>query len=189
MEEHGLSLAAVKTEIVMLTRRRISTIVPIRIDEDTIIETKRCLKYLSITLDTKLNYWEHISQRVKKAGTTTQTLSRLIANMNGPKASKRKLLMSVTHSILLYGAEIWAGALEKVIYAKGMISVQRRGALRVACAYRTVSEAAVLVIAGIIPIRLLAKERKLIYDRKNEGDVDRIKADVRRDVMLEWQEL
>ena len=67
-----------------------------------------------------------------------------------------------------------------------MIRVQRQGALRVSCAYRTVSEAAVLVIAGIIPIKLLAKERKLIYDRKNEGDPDQIKADVRRATMLEW---
>ena len=103
-----MSLAA-KTEIVMFTSWRISTLIPIGIDEDTIIQTKRCLKYLGVTLDTKLNYWEHISQRVKKAGTTTQTLSRLMANMNGPKASKRKLLMSVIHFILLYGAEIWAG--------------------------------------------------------------------------------
>ena len=98
-----------KTEIVMYTRRLISTLIPIRIDEDTIIQTKRCLKYLGATLDTKLNCWEHISQRVKKAGTTTDALNRLMANMNGPKTSKRKLLMSVTHFILLYGAEIWAG--------------------------------------------------------------------------------
>ena len=70
-----------------------------------------------------------------------------------------------------------------------MISVQRRGALRFACAYRTVSEVAILVIIGIIRIWLLAKERKLIYYRKNEGDVNRIRADFRRDVMLEWQAL
>ena len=106
MKEHGLSLVAAKTEIVMFTRRRISALIPIRIEEDTNIQTKRYLKYLGVTLDTKLNYWEHISERVKKAGTTTQTLSRLMANMNGPKAKKRKLLMSVTHSILLCGAEI-----------------------------------------------------------------------------------
>ena len=51
--------------------------------------------------------------------------------------------------------------------------------MRFACAYRTVSEKAVPVIAGIIPIRLLVKERKIIYDRKNEGHVDRIKADIK----------
>ena len=63
--------------------------------------------------------------------------------------------MSVMTSILLYGAEIWAKALEIEKYRKRMAAVQRRGALRVSCAYRTVSEAAVLVIAGTPPIDLL----------------------------------
>ena len=58
MKEHGLSLAAAKTEIVMFTRKQIDTVIPIRIDEDTVLETKRFLKYLGIILDTKLNYWE-----------------------------------------------------------------------------------------------------------------------------------
>ena len=80
-----------------------------------------------------------------------------MSKLNGPKANKRKLRMSVTHSILFYGAEIWEEALDKDIYAKGMIRVQRQGALRVSCAFRTVSEAAVLVIARIITIKLLAK--------------------------------
>ncbi len=44
-----------------------------------------------------------------------------------------------------------------------MAAVQRRGALRVSCAYRTVSEAAVLVIAGTPPIDLLAQERQDIW--------------------------
>ena len=111
MEEHGFSLAAAKAEIVMFTRKQIDTVIPIRIDEHTDIETKKFVKYLGIILDTKLNYWEQSSQRVKKAGTTTIALSRLMSNLNGPKSSKRKLIMSVTHSILLYGAEIWGEAL------------------------------------------------------------------------------
>ena len=49
-----------------------------------------------------------------------------------------------------------------------MIRVQRQGALRVSCAYWTVYEAAVLVIVGIVPIKLLTRERKLIYDRIQE---------------------
>ena len=61
MEEHGLSLATAKTEIVIFTRKQIDTVIPIRIDEDTVIETKSFVNYLGIILDTKLNYWEYIS--------------------------------------------------------------------------------------------------------------------------------
>ena len=71
------------------------------------------------------------------------------------------------------------GARQGYLNAKSVIIVRRQGALRVSCAYRTVSEVAVFVIAGIILIKLLFKERKLIYGRKNEGDPDQIKADVR----------
>ena len=72
MEEHGLSLAAAKTEIVMFTRKQIDTVIPIRIDDDTFIETKRFVKSLGIILDTKLNYWQHIFQRVKKVDTSPE---------------------------------------------------------------------------------------------------------------------
>ncbi|KAG8227568.1 hypothetical protein J437_LFUL000668 [Ladona fulva] len=74
--------------------------------------------------------------------------------------------MAVVESQLLYGAEIWASALNTAKYRNRITVVQRRGALRVACSYQTVSEAAVLVIAGMIPIDLLAKERKRIFDTR-----------------------
>ncbi|RZF41236.1 hypothetical protein LSTR_LSTR010464 [Laodelphax striatellus] len=44
----------------------------------------------------------------------------------------------------------------------------RRGALRIASAYRTVSEAAALVVAGVTPIDLLVLERKSIFDHSGE---------------------
>ncbi|XP_033214059.1 uncharacterized protein LOC117171115 [Belonocnema kinseyi] len=40
-------------------------------------------------------------------------LSRLMPNIAGPRSCKRKILMNVTHSIMLYGAEVWAGALKE----------------------------------------------------------------------------
>ena len=74
----------------------------------------------------------------------------------------RRLLMPLTHSVLLYGADLWADALKLEKYRRRVSAVQRSGELRVACSYRTVSEDTVLVIAGIIPIDLLAQERKLV---------------------------
>uniref|UniRef100_A0A224XPA7 Uncharacterized protein n=1 Tax=Panstrongylus lignarius TaxID=156445 RepID=A0A224XPA7_9HEMI len=92
-----------------------------------------------------------------------------MANVGGPRAGTRRVLMSVAHSILLYGAEVWADALSKEAHRKRLARVQRLGALRIVSAYRTVSESAVLVIAGVIPIALLARERKAIHERREEG--------------------
>ena len=116
--------------------------------------------------DRKLTHWAYISAAADKAEKMVASLSRFMPNINGPKSSKRRVLMRVTYSILLYGAEIWADAMNVWKYRGRIASIQRRCALRVVCAYRTVSEAAALVVAGLILIDLLAKERKAIYERK-----------------------
>lgn len=53
---------------------------------------------------------------------------------------------------------------------KRLASVQRRGALRIACAYRTVSETVVLIIAGVIPIDLIRFERRRTWVVRRAGD-------------------
>ena len=55
-----------------------------------------------------------------------------MGNVGDPTATKKRLLMAVTESILLYGSEIWTDALKMEKYRKRMASVQIRGALRVA---------------------------------------------------------
>lgn len=186
LEEHGLSLAAEKTEIVLLTRRRIPTEVQMMVGPET-ITTKKVVKYLGVKLDTKLTFWEHIKGTSEKAAKITSALSRLMANVGGPMASRRRLLMSVTHSILLYGCEIWADALNQEKYRRRLAAIQRRGALRVASAYRTVSEPAALVVAGVIPIKLMAQERRQVYqEKKMRGEADT--AEARQNTMRHWQE-
>ena len=187
MEDHGLKLATAKTEIVLFTRKHIETIIPICIGEDR-IETKEHLKYLGVLLDTKLTFKAQILRSTEKAARLTAALSRLMRNTCGPKTGKRRLLMSVTHSILLYGAEVWADCIKKVTYASKLTSVQRQGALRISCAYRTVSLEAALVIAGVIPIDLLALERQYIYLNKEREGIDRAKATSRQISLSDWQE-
>lgn len=89
---------------------------------------------------------------------------------------------------MLYGSEVWADALSKEMYRKKLAQVQRRAALRVVSAYRTVSEPAVLVVAGVIPVALLAQERKRLYIRKRRtGEVGT--ANERDATLAEWQRL
>ena len=92
LREHSLQLATHKSEVVLLTRKRIHTIVPVRI--------------VDALFDNKLSFYEYIRQASEKASKEAATLSWLMANVGRPKPSRRKLLMSVVHSILLYGAEV-----------------------------------------------------------------------------------
>lgn len=189
LHKHGLTLATEKTELLLLTRRQINTEVMFRVNNQDIC-TKTEVKYLGIYLDTKMSFWEQIKRSSEKASKAVCNLSRLMSNVSGPMAGKRRLLMSVTNSILLYGCEVWADALKMEKYRKKMATVQRRGALRVTSAYRTVSEAAALVIAGTIPIDLMAQERKKNYSTRNTRNTDAAEARTaaRIQTLQLWQE-
>lgn len=187
MEAHGLSLALDKTEIVVLTKKRINTICPIRVGRDEVM-TKPAAKYLGILMDCKLSFLPQILTTADKGAAGAASLSRLMANVGGPKAGRRRLLMSSVQSVLLYGSEIWAHVLSKEMYRTRLGQVQRRAALRVASAYRTVSEPAVLVIAGVIPIALLARERQAVFNRKDEGERRSVRVEERARTLALWQE-
>lgn len=187
MREHGLELALAKTEIVLLTRKRVPTVIPMTVASVEVM-TKPTAKYLGVTLDTKLKYGAHLKTVAKKALTRVNDLGRLMANVRGPRPATRRLLMATTHSILLYGAEVWADVMKFKKYRKCVTAVQRRGALRIACSYRTVSEAAVLVIAGVIPVDLLACERKRIYDRSPAIGRALAASEERERTILDWQD-
>lgn len=186
MESKSLSLAVQKTEIVLLTTKHIERIVEMHVGEQQ-IQTKEAVKYLGIMLDGKLSFWNHICKAADKAAKVVSNLSRLMANIGGPTSNKRRLLIKTADAIMLYGAEIWAESLRFQKYRQRMEAVQRRGALRICSAFRTVSAPAAQVIAGVIPIDILADERLRIYRRKDENASTRVKKEERERTMNIWQ--
>ncbi|KAF6204122.1 hypothetical protein GE061_002462 [Apolygus lucorum] len=166
MEAHTLSLAIQKTEFVLLTTAQIERSTPMNVDGQEII-TSPAIRYLGVMLDRKLSFWRHISGAADKAADIVNELSRLMANLGGLSPAKRKLLMRSAEAIMLYGAEVWGDSLRYQKYRASMEAVQRRGALRLCSAFRTVSGPASQVIAGTIPIYHQALERKRIRMKKD----------------------
>ncbi|KAJ8955515.1 hypothetical protein NQ314_006881 [Rhamnusium bicolor] len=171
MRSRSLTLAPEKTEAVFITGRRRHT--PINIEvEGVSVQTRSDLKYLGVRIDSGLNYGAHLTAVAAKASKTVAALSRLMPNIGGPRGSKRKLLSSVAHSVMLYSAEIWREALNKERHHNKLKKVQRKIALRIYGTYRNTSVEAVMVVAGIIPIKLQVEERNTIYNRQRyERDI------------------
>lgn len=90
------------------------------------------------------------------AFTASRPISGLMVNFGGSTTNKRRLLISVTHSIPLYGYMIWMDGLIQDEYRKQMAAIQRRRALHVAISYRTVPELTMLVVPGAILIDLVS---------------------------------
>ncbi|XP_015124083.1 uncharacterized protein LOC107046092 [Diachasma alloeum] len=92
-------------------------------------------------------------------------------NIGGPKQRKRALLSSVITSVVTYDIFIW------VPY-----SVYRLNALRVASAYRTVSEDVMYVIPRMLSIEMLVEERRC----RRFGEMRRVwESDLGREVLPE----
>lgn len=179
MSGQHLELAPHKSEAVLLTKKRKMGPIQFVLGEN-IIQPIRAVKYLGVWLDTKLTFSEHIDRTVEKTSKTISALSKIMPNINGPKSSKRKILASVVHSKILYAAPVWHKAMENKKLASKLLSLQRTMAIRVSSAYRTISGAAVRVIASIPPIDLMVEERTNRY----EGSA---KNEARRKLMESWQ--
>lgn len=70
----------------------------------------------------------------------TASLSRLMGNTGGAGKDKKRLFIATVHLTLRSGAVIWDEAFRVKKYCKIIMEVQRRRALRIISAYRTVSE-------------------------------------------------
>ena len=93
-----------------------------------------------------------------------RALAGVMPNIGGPKQPRRLLLPSVVYSVILYGAPIWANAIcSNPSYGATCRMACRIIALRVTCAYRTVSDIALSVVAGLPPLYLMACERAEVY--------------------------
>ncbi|XP_011859961.1 PREDICTED: uncharacterized protein LOC105557355 [Vollenhovia emeryi] len=69
----------------------------------------------------------------------------------------------------LYGAPVWSAALERNSRALAILrKAQRRAAIRVVRAYRTVSHPAATLLAGLPPIDIAAGIHAAMYDRVRE---------------------
>lgn len=162
MERTGLELAKEKTQTTIVRGRRVWQQGQMEIMESTVPLYDE-LKYLGVWIDCKLNFRKHIEAATDKANRVINALCKLMPNVGGPGAMKRKVMSTAALSVLLYGAEIWAPALETKSYRNKMEGAQRKLLLRVASAYRTVAADVVQVLAGVPPIDLLAEERRDRY--------------------------
>lgn len=168
LEDVGLELAEHKTEAVLISSRKKRETVSFKVGNH-VIKSKEAVKYLGIMLDDRLNFKSQIDYTCGKASRVYSALSNMLPNVGGPRSSRRLLLSRVVSSVLLYGAPIWSGALDVKGNRRRLAQVHRLSTLRVISAYRTTSEEAAYVIAGMVPIDIMADEAKRIYEAKKQS--------------------
>jgi Reverse transcriptase (RNA-dependent DNA polymerase)/Endonuclease-reverse transcriptase len=162
MSQHYLKLAPEKTEAILLIGRKKCRSLDIHLDGHK-IEPQKEVRYLGVILDQGLTGSAHVRQATDKASKAVAGLSRLMPNLGGPGEGRRRLLATVADSITLYGAPIWEKAMKSARNRKLLTRTQRRLALRICRAFRTVSTTVTLVLARTVPWHLAVKERSEIH--------------------------
>ncbi|KAL4103526.1 hypothetical protein QTP88_018889 [Uroleucon formosanum] len=188
MQDNDLQVAPQKSEAVVLTNKWAYRDPVFTLGEQQ-ISVKPSMRYLGVQLDKRLNFGDHIRLVTAAARRAVSALGRLMPNVQGPSACKRRLLMSVVHSKLLYASPVWAVAAARAARNRVALSQAQRGAaIRVARCYRTVSDMAALVLARMPPAHLLADERRRIGERKQEPTtVAVVRRQEREATLREWQ--
>jgi hypothetical protein len=160
----GLKVAPAKTEAILFQRgrRRIPDGLSVAV-RGVYVPLEPQIKYLGIMVDRLWSFRAHFEMVIPKAEGMAASLTRLMPNLRGPGQKKRKVYASIVQSVVLYGAPIWAEAVNNKITLTSLRRVQRGVNLRVISAYRTVSHEAAAILAGQIPLELLAKEYARTY--------------------------
>lgn len=162
----GLRVATHKTEALSFYDRASGRPpeIRLRIGNTSVLVGDR-LKYLGLLLDGSWRFGHHFdAPRVQRVATA---LARLLPNLGGPDGHVRR--MYIVNSVVLYGAPIWTDELAAMRNAvKKFRRIHRSMAARVTRAYRTVSHAAVTVLAGWPPLEFLARMWKEMYEQEGE---------------------
>lgn len=105
IRQHGLKQTHAKSEAVMLNAKWAYR-QPV-IYSGVQIPIRRVVKYLGMTLDAVLTFTRHVRAVVESTRTSAKAVGRLMPNVGGPSAVKRRLLSTVVISRLLYATPVW----------------------------------------------------------------------------------
>lgn len=96
-------------------------------------------------------------------------LTKVMPLHGGCSFKKRRVLASVTTSILTYAAPVWVSAMDVKANVSKAISAMRPVKIRVCSAHRTVSNEALDVLSDIPPADLLVRRVADRYDLRDPG--------------------
>ena len=129
----GLKLSALKTKVLLFTRRKDTTIPnPIKVEGNT-IELSNQVVYLGLTLDAKLTWSTHIQDKANKGIKMLFACRKAVGKTWGlSPVVTRWIYQQVILPSVLYGNVVWHHTLDYKLYIRQRLeALQRLAALSI----------------------------------------------------------
>lgn len=155
----GLGVNPSKTELMFFTKRKIPPDLNLPSISGTKLTLSKSAKYLGIILDTTLNWFPNIEERVKKSLNAFYACKKAIGRKWG--LSSRLVMWlytAVIRPILTYGALVWWKCLETGRHLEKITKVQRQICLAITGALRTTASDSLSVILALPPLDILVRQ-------------------------------
>ena len=184
IEALKLIVEATKTAVVLLFCKRSDLNVTVKV-KDTVHTPTKHEKYLGVWLDRGLNFSYHVKMTAAKTRRIAGFLVKIMPLQGGCSFRKRRVLASVTTSILTYAAPVWVHAMDVKVSAAKVIGAMRPVKIRICSAYRTVANEALDVLTDVPPADLLVRR---VADRYNLCDTVRAQENLLQQWRQRWLE-
>ncbi|XP_069356405.1 uncharacterized protein [Maniola hyperantus] len=157
--ENELTVNPKKTEMILFTNKRKIELTKPPTLFNTSLELSAEVKYLGVTLDSKLSWKRHTEDKTKKSLAILNQCKRMLGKKWGLKPKIMKwLYLSVVRCSLTYAALVWWPRTLLTTAQQELQKFQRQACLAITGCMSTTPTAALEVILGIPPLHIHIKE-------------------------------
>ena len=153
-KENGLMFNPLKTCVMAISRSTKKESWTSMIIEGTVIKPVTSLKYLGVTITSRLNWSKHITERLAKAAKTMNVAKAIIGQKWGLTPEKVFwVYTALVRPIVSYAAAVWSTGVTQTIKNK-MKRLQRGVLLSMSSAMRSTPTAGMEAALGLLPLDL-----------------------------------
>ncbi|RVE46656.1 hypothetical protein evm_008668 [Chilo suppressalis] len=158
-DDYGLKVNPVKTELVMFTNKR--ALGDYRLPKlfNTTLRLSNEVKYLGITLDSKLNWGSHIDKTTTKTNIIFWQCRKMISKTWGlSPLIVRWLYTTIIRPIISYAAVVWWTKTNQVTTINKLRRLQRRACCAITGCMKTTPTSALETILDVRPLHLFIQQ-------------------------------
>ena len=164
--ERGLTFSAAKSECVVFTWKR-NWDLPQLLLRGTPIPRVTTVKYLGVTLDHKLSWNTHVTNKTAQA---TSAMCRIRRTLGTTWGLSPKLTLwgyrALAIPLLEHGSLVWVGAVRKSRIAAALTRVQRLACVMITSAFKGTPTSALEALLNLPPLPIYLRGRAIIAQRR-----------------------